>query len=178
MHKSGGSEDWQPLSNGLLANKFMDKKTVPTTAMVALAMCIPKLLSSCKRRSRCFTQAAHADSCGHSYLHKQPLRGVHTFDGSLGNPRGSTPRLRVSAGFPSLCSPTANGWLVPAPVSTEKEAEWPLTSVFVGFFPAKTAKIPETRNCVKIGSEAEKGTWSLNYQITSSSCTKLLKFTF
>lgn len=170
MHSSGGWEDRQPLSNSLLADKFIERKTVPTTAMVALAMCIPKLLSSCKRRS-------HASHGPHRLV---PAAAAHLHSHWRG-PRWPTmlhPRLRVSAGLPSLCSPTADGWLVPAPVSPEKEAERPLTSVFVGFFPAKTAEIPETRNCVKIGREAEKETWSLNYQITSSSRTKLLKFTF
>ena len=41
----------------------------------------------------------------------------------------------------------------------------PVTSVFMGFFffLATTDKVPETINCLKIGSEADEGILSLNY---------------
>lgn len=41
----------------------------------------------------------------------------------------------------------------------------PVTSVFMVFFffLATTDKVPETINCLKIGSEADEGILSLNY---------------
>lgn len=43
MHKSGNCEDRQLLNAWVLSAKCTERKTVPTNAIVALAMFIPKL---------------------------------------------------------------------------------------------------------------------------------------
>lgn len=47
----------------------------------------------------------------------------------------------------------------------KEEEDLPVTSVFMvfSFFLATTDKVPETINCLKIGSEADEGILSLNY---------------
>jgi hypothetical protein len=43
MQTSGDGEDWQPLKAWVLNAKCTERKTVPTNAIVVLAMFIPKL---------------------------------------------------------------------------------------------------------------------------------------